>query len=1096
MSAFGQNPNNIPYGSNQPQQDNTSNFYPPTAQSHQLDEQTLNTLLYEEGLVSTFGDQTNMMQQTQRSASPAAQNQPMHSQMTSSYSAATYPPPMTRADGSQNQFSYPYNSPVMDQYMMPTQDSMQASQSQMQPQAFEMNQRPTALSLQVPSFGSSFHSQDEQHMTPNQLVDMPQPPHLLSPIIRIENPEEFHNQSNMVSRSQSVRSQASRISHHHLSPYGNDDYSDDGVMSHHSANGSTTAFPNFSSPHRNDDGSWIKSEGGHGGLSPIDRASIFEDEIPSINDLEKERTVYSRHAGVHQWLTHSSAGSEDENKQPRRSRSKKNINRPRARSANDLAAMRANKPGVGYLAVPGPPGPGLYLNEASDFGDEEDDASGSPSESSTPPIDPQAVQSYLQQPQQPNGIIFRGHPWTDEPLPADQSNDIHQPMTANAAMMVYQEKCEEPDNYSLAATIGSRRRGSQSDMSSAFGDISRRNTGIAGHEASVIPREKKGLLNILTNGIPSRTNSRKRRSDADSTIQAIPDARSPQAANRRSIGTVSKLNTDAQGSMGGRSPGLSTNLSPMLPKVRHRSKSDIGKLPKSPGLGNHLTQQGGPSEATLNRQTKPQSRISRIYRDEDESDEDDAQEGVTMDLAPRLDLEWLPIPNTDGFRYQILTLNPNINGLLLGRLTEEQDKRFKRLLDARREHARNVKVGKCSDHCPSLGGLPVEIPLKPPKGNPDANTMIFRVVPKDKLDQEIEQNIDNHADSTAQFPIGIPTPPTHILPSKFECSFCFKLKEFRKPSDWTKHVHEDLSPFTCTFPECSEPKSFKRKADWVRHENERHRQLEKWTCDYHGCIHVCFRRDNFVQHLVREHKVPEPKIRAPRQGTRSPHPLTPDKTPELPPDFDPLSDTVESYVQRIVDRCYQPSEKRAQDEPCRFCGNICTSWKKLTVHLGKHMEQIALPMIPLIERLSVTAQSLPPSYMTSAQAIPTGVQPMILSNHLSASPDQGFFNEPGEMGPDLSIPNLPLNTANAYLGGQQLQQNFLDPSYGMATASYPPALMPGTRSRAASSVGSQDITYQGMLRQQGTTYPPTSYDAQGGAGQGSVYYHPGMSYGS
>jgi hypothetical protein len=1087
MSAFGQNPNNPLYGSNQPPQDNSSNFFPPTSQSHQLDEQTLNTMLYEEGLVSAFGDQSNMMQQQpQRAVSPAAQNQPMHSQITSSFHAATYPPPMPISDSNQNQFSYSYNSPVMDQYMVPTQESMQqASQSQMQSQAFGMNQRPTALSLQVPSFGSSYHSQDEQNLSQNQTVDMPQPSHLLSPIIRIENPEEFQQQSNIVSRSQSVRSQGSRMSQHHLSPYGNDDFSDDGIMSHHSANGSTSAFPTFSSPHRNEDGSWMKSEGGHGGLSPIDRASLFEDEIPSINDLEKERTVYSKHAGVHQWLTHSSAGSEDENNQPRRSRSKKGLNRPRARSANDLAAMRANKPGVGYLAVPGPPGPGLYLNEASDFGDEEDDRSGSISQSSTPPIDPHNVPTYFQQQPQPEGIIFRGNPWTDASILTDESNDRNQPLTSAAA--------------------GFRRRGSHSDMDSMVGGVSSGSSGITGPDASNSAREKKGLLNILTTGIPSRSNSnsRKRRSDADATIQSIPETRSPQHGHRRSIGTkpiASTLHTDMRSSTAGHSPSDMASLSALHPKVRHRSKSDIGKPIRTPGLTDLLAKHAGPSGTSLNpnsRKTKPQSRNTQAYRDEDDTDDDEGHEGVTMDLAPRLDLEWLPIPNGDGFRYQILTLNPNINPLLLGRLTDEQDKRFKRLLEARKDHIKNVKNGKCSEQCPALGGTAVEIPIKPPKGNPEANTMIFRVVAKDKLDQEIELNIDNHADSTAQFPVGIPTPPTHILPSKFECSFCFKLKEFRKPSDWTKHVHEDLSPFTCTFPECNEPKSFKRKADWVRHENERHRQLEKWTCDYNGCAHVCFRRDNFVQHLVREHKVPEPKIRAPRQGSRSPNPVTPDKPTEMPPDFNPLIDTVETYVQRIVERCYQPSEKRAQDEPCRFCGNICTSWKKLTVHLGKHMEQIALPMIPLVERFSLNSNSLPHSYITTSQAIPTGVQPMILSNHLSASPvEQGFFSEPGEMGADLGIPNLPLSSAETYLRGQQIQQNFLDPSYSMATASYPPALMPGNRSRAASSVGSNDMAYQPLMRQQGTTYPPTSYDAQGGSSQGPVYFNQGMNYGS
>jgi hypothetical protein len=113
----------------------------------------------------------------------------------------------------------------------------------------------------------------------------------------------------------------------------------------------------------------------------------------------------------------------------------------------------------------------------------------------------------------------------------------------------------------------------------------------------------------------------------------------------------------------------------------------------------------------------------------------------------------------------------------------------------------------------------------------------------------------------AAFPSGVPLPPVKRLPAEFECPLCFKVKKFYKPSDWTKHVHEDVQPFTCTFPNCGEPKSFKRKADWVRHENERHRQLENWTCQIADCNHTCYRKDNFVQHLVREHKIAEPRQR-------------------------------------------------------------------------------------------------------------------------------------------------------------------------------------------------------------------------------------------
>ncbi|KAK2072849.1 hypothetical protein P8C59_007179 [Phyllachora maydis] len=172
-------------------------------------------------------------------------------------------------------------------------------------------------------------------------------------------------------------------------------------------------------------------------------------------------------------------------------------------------------------------------------------------------------------------------------------------------------------------------------------------------------------------------------------------------------------------------------------------------------------------------------------------------------------------------------------------------------------------------------------------------------------------------------------PPTSTLPAEFECQLCYLPKKFQKPSDWTKHVHEDVQPFTCTWDGCREPKMFKRKADWVRHENEGHRHLEWWTCDIDDCKHTCYRRDNFLQHLVREHKFPEPKTKTKAAIKRA-------------GSLDPIWQKVES--------CHEPTQALPQEEPCRFCGRAFPTWKKLTVHLAKHMEQISLPVLRLVTR--------------------------------------------------------------------------------------------------------------------------------------------------
>lgn len=216
--------------------------------------------------------------------------------------------------------------------------------------------------------------------------------------------------------------------------------------------------------------------------------------------------------------------------------------------------------------------------------------------------------------------------------------------------------------------------------------------------------------------------------------------------------------------------------------------------------------------------------------------------------------------------------------------------------------------------------------------------------------------------NATQFPPGVPQPPVLRLPAEFECPICFKVKTFSKPSDWTKHVHEDVQPFTCTFEDCREPKSFKRKADWVRHENERHRHLEWWTCTIPDCSHTCYRKDNFVQHLVREHKMAEPKLKAQKAAKRAKKETLDGGPSEGTPsqeDFD--------EVWKLVNSCHQTTINLPSQEKCRFCGSACQSWKKLTVHLARHMEQISLPVLDLIKDDSVIPPSRPSAATRRAQ---------------------------------------------------------------------------------------------------------------------------------
>ena len=323
---------------------------------------------------------------------------------------------------------------------------------------------------------------------------------------------------------------------------------------------------------------------------------------------------------------------------------------------------------------------------------------------------------------------------------------------------------------------------------------------------------------------------------------------------------------------------------------------------------------------------------NKPFHPEQETDDNEIDEhGNSMDLP----IEPTSIvPDRNGFKKFVQQLNPQIQPFLLDRITTEQVRRYKRLLVYKVKHAQAVQRSCGSaDLCNVLGSGPRYIELEG-SGKRLTKTAQFAILGQVSQDQT---SSEGEVMTLASFPNGVPLPPVERLPAEFECSLCFKVKKFQKPTDWTKHVFEDLQPFICTFPHCTETKSFKRKADWVRHENERHRKLEWWQWNIPECNHICYRKDNFVQHLVREHKVPEPNTRPRGSSGRAPEP---------------------AEVWRLVESCHISTDKRSRDEPCRFCGNVCNDWKRLTVHQARHMEQISFPVLKLVEQKSVTHDTI------------------------------------------------------------------------------------------------------------------------------------------
>lgn len=380
----------------------------------------------------------------------------------------------------------------------------------------------------------------------------------------------------------------------------------------------------------------------------------------------------------------------------------------------------------------------------------------------------------------------------------------------------------------------------------------------------------------------------------------------------------------------------------------------------------------------------------------DSDDDDEAEIPIGKPLY-KLDIK----PTFEGYAANVRELNPILAQKLVDRIAHEQVKRYKKLQDNRAKHIAAVARGDCHNKSKCL-------------------TLNPRVTPELFTKTSTTTNgSEEHLENTiigAQYPFGVPDPPVTRLPAEFECTICFKVKRFSKPSDWTKHVHEDVQPFTCTFPDCTEPKSFKRKADWVRHENERHRHLEWWKCNQTDCQHICYRKDNFVQHLVREHKFPEPKVKAAKAAMKAKAGAKGRKDAASAVAVDPVQEQADKVL-AIVELCHNDTKKEPTSEKCRFCGQTCTTWKKLTVHLARHMEQISLPILDLIKddvKPTSLESALSPHIAGSAKPTHSGAaaggQVKATAGEKDVTPDQLYPRQRHEVHPEA--PPVPSNAAN------------------------------------------------------------------------------------
>ncbi|KAI1618576.1 hypothetical protein EDD37DRAFT_273248 [Exophiala viscosa] len=753
------------------------------------------------------------------------------------------------------------------------------------------------------------------------------------------------------------------------------------------------------------------------GLEPQQRG---DDTVTSIKEREEQRHIDEKNAEVQTWLASSDAETESTDAHPLLIRQ------------NSRSRFRTIGGQLGHLSTVGSdltiPGPGLLVEVDIDdeyFDDESITSSqkeehteqtvgdyhtaGSPllspralqgresSDSSAfPALDP--VASPEEQEPLPHQFYKRG-PWQD-PVQGPASDEQSQPNSSSAAAYKFNQEAAKWETASRAATWGTRRRLSESEIRSIVDGSQVRHLSLTqrgrerGHSflnkaRGLLPRRSSS--NIKPEPSADNESAMQTHSSRGSIGTIKPAHRIPSFGTSRSppldtgmalIAMTGQLAAVGRGNSVKKEPGLTTASSSLQTTKKHRSKSDVSKSGKSstPGLKELWGSHGGPPMLKLASPVQDrESSFAAPVIDNDDAQADDDEDELADEVAIRMDLNIRAeeiTPTVEGFKDHAGKLNPRLEPFLLDRIGQEQVRRYKKLVETKIKHTQAVQTRKmCASgkHCFELGGEATLLAPRASSRDPETTRTQFQV--SNTIDNEIDESgFTEGVVTPALFPPGIPLPPVKRLPAEFECPLCFKVKKFQKPSDWTKHVHEDIQPFSCTFPNCSEAKSFKRKADWVRHENERHRHLEWWTCSSNDCAHICYRKDNFVQHLVREHKMTEPKIK--NRGSSSSK-IKPADTSAWDED---------NAVVRMIESCRHETTKKPRDEPCRFCGNVCSSFKKLSVHMGKHMEQIAMPVLDLVDMRQVTPDTIispveqPQAVASSFTTLPGTVNALDMSN--------------------------------------------------------------------------------------------------------------------
>lgn len=281
--------------------------------------------------------------------------------------------------------------------------------------------------------------------------------------------------------------------------------------------------------------------------------------------------------------------------------------------------------------------------------------------------------------------------------------------------------------------------------------------------------------------------------------------------------------------------------------------------------------------------------------------------------------------------FNLLQLYPQILPNLLHRIARMQSERYKKLIYLKARHIwrlnkhKNCEAGSL---CTNLSEN-TEILISKINGHGQITTLIKNYVGLMALSEEA---------ATLQNMPSWQVEGCHLY---LECPLCFEVVCTGDSSEWIDHIYGNICDLVCSFADWDQIHSFVSMADWAFHEYTKHRGSPKWTCNYSQCVYSTFRKANFVQHLVKQHRLVEPNY---RERVSRPHASDDGELAFVGSDDE--SQGLDEIC-RITEECYNDNCYTAP-EPCKFCYELCIGRSDYAAHYTSHIKEIGLSFLKIL----------------------------------------------------------------------------------------------------------------------------------------------------